>query len=56
MVKVGPLCMDVYEASVWSTPTGGTQYGAMFDNYPCNNNGNDCTDKIYALRKWAKTI
>lgn len=29
MVKVGPLCVDKYEASVWSDPAGkGTQYGA----------------------------
>jgi hypothetical protein len=27
MVRVGNLCVDVYEASVWSAPTGGTQYG-----------------------------
>lgn len=50
MVKVGPLCVDVYEASVWSTPTGGTQYGATADDYPCGDNGNDCTGAfaIYA--------
>ncbi|MGH8477343.1 MAG: SUMF1/EgtB/PvdO family nonheme iron enzyme, partial [Methylococcales bacterium] len=22
MVKVGPLCVDAYEASVWNTPAG----------------------------------
>jgi hypothetical protein len=53
MVKVGPICVDKYEASVWSTATGGeqsTQYGISSDNYPCSDNGNDCssTNPIYA--------
>ena len=48
MVKVGGICVDVYEASVWSLPpTGsgprGTQYGGVSDNYPCSDNGNDCS-------------
>ncbi|MGH8583617.1 MAG: SUMF1/EgtB/PvdO family nonheme iron enzyme [Gammaproteobacteria bacterium] len=43
MVKVGAACVDVFEASVWSTPAGGTQFGATSDNYPCADNGNDCT-------------
>ena len=47
MVRVGNLCVDVYEASVWSTPTGGTQYGIETLGYPCGPNGNDCTS-IYA--------
>jgi formylglycine-generating enzyme required for sulfatase activity len=47
MVRVGNVCIDVYEASVWSGPTGGTQYGVLSGNYPCNANGNDCTT-IYA--------
>ena len=47
MVMVGPTCVDKYEASVWSSPTGGTQYGATGDNYPCNDDGQDC-DNIYA--------
>jgi hypothetical protein len=35
MVKVGPLCVDKYEASVWSVFDGtGTQYGATTDDYP----------------------
>lgn len=49
MIRVGPICVDQYEASVWSlTPTNngattqGTQYGATSDNYPCSNNGNTC--------------
>ena len=49
MVRVGSVCVDVYEASVWSTATGGTQYGVgTNDDYPCTDPGNDCTDVIYA--------
>jgi formylglycine-generating enzyme required for sulfatase activity len=47
MVKVGSVCIDRYEVSVWSSPTGGTQYGVSSDNYPCNDNGQNCTN-IYA--------
>lgn len=47
MVKVGSVCIDRYEVSVWSQPSGGTQYGAGSDNYPCNDNGQNCTN-IYA--------
>lgn len=52
MVRVGPLCVDRYEASVWSTPAGGTQYGVASDNFLCSDNGNDCSataaNAIYA--------
>jgi formylglycine-generating enzyme required for sulfatase activity len=51
MVKVGPVCIDRNEVSVWSDYDGnGTQYGASSDNYPCSDNGNDCssTNPIYA--------
>jgi Sulfatase-modifying factor enzyme 1 len=47
MVRVGPTCIDRYEASVWSSPTGGTQYGVSSADYPCNADGQDCTN-IYA--------
>jgi hypothetical protein len=47
MVRVGNICVDVYKASVWSGPTGGTQYGVVTGDYPCDANGNDCTN-IYA--------
>jgi formylglycine-generating enzyme required for sulfatase activity len=47
MVAAGAVCIDKYEVSVWSSPTGGTQYGASSDNYPCDDNGQDCTN-IYA--------
>lgn len=40
MVKVGPLCVDVYEASLWSSFTGGSPVAAS----TCNANGNDCTN------------
>ncbi len=43
MVPVGDICVDKYEASVWSEPTGGTQYGASADDYPCLGNGQDCS-------------
>jgi len=53
MVRVGPLCVDKYEASVWTTSDGsasGAQYGDGGDNYPCADTGNDCTagTTIYA--------
>jgi formylglycine-generating enzyme required for sulfatase activity len=44
MVAAGTVCIDKYEVSVWSSPTGGTQYGATADNYPCNDNGQNCTN------------
>jgi formylglycine-generating enzyme required for sulfatase activity len=47
MVAAGAVCIDKYEVSVWSSPTGGTQYGASTDNYPCDDEGHDCTN-IYA--------
>lgn len=55
MVRVGPICVDQFEASAWSeTPnrnTGipqGTQFGVVADDYPCSDNGNDCHNKIFA--------
>lgn len=39
MVAAGSVCIDRYEASIWTSPTGGTQItGAI----PCNANGQDC--------------
>ena len=40
MVKVGPLCVDVYEASLWNSMTG----GSPADPSACNANGNNCTN------------
>lgn len=48
MVAVGGVCIDKYEASVWDSPTGTTQYGVAADDYPCGDNGQDCTNNIYA--------
>jgi hypothetical protein len=47
MVKVGSFCIDKYEVSVWSSPTGGTQYGVSSDDYPCDDDGQNCSN-IYA--------
>ncbi|MBI3609116.1 MAG: SUMF1/EgtB/PvdO family nonheme iron enzyme [Nitrospirae bacterium] len=58
MVKVGPLCVDKYEASVWSAADGtGTQYGytgapfsltAYPGTFPANGNW---TAAVYAVSK-----
>ena len=53
LVRVGSLCVDKYEASVWNAPIASsatTQYGIYVDDYPCSDNGNDCssTNPIYA--------
>ena len=52
MIQVGPICIDQFEASVWNAPdaTATTQYGVMVDDYPCLDNGNDCssTSPIFA--------
>lgn len=44
MVRVGSVCVDKYEASIWDAKTGGSQItGAI----PCDANGQNCTN-IYA--------
>jgi Sulfatase-modifying factor enzyme 1/S-layer homology domain len=44
MIRVGGVCIDKYEASIWNAPRGGAQVtGAI----PCNANGQNCTN-IYA--------
>ncbi|MET1084651.1 MAG: SUMF1/EgtB/PvdO family nonheme iron enzyme [Burkholderiales bacterium] len=54
MVPVGPLCMDTYEASVWSKPPAkngkprGRQYGREPGDYPCSIDGNDCAGALFA--------
>ena len=48
MVKAGSVCIDRYEASVWSEPSGGTQYGVSEDDYPCADSGQDCEGEIFA--------
>jgi sulfatase-modifying factor enzyme 1 len=56
MVAAGAVCIDKYEVSVWSSPTGGTQYGVGgTDDYPvaCTDTGQGCkagtAGAIYAL-------
>ena len=44
MVRVGGVCVDVYEASLWDAPTGGNQ---ITGTIPCSADGQDCDD-IYA--------
>lgn len=41
MAQVGPICVDIYEASVWDTGNS-TQYGVTENDYPCEDNGSDC--------------
>jgi hypothetical protein len=44
MIRMGGVCIDKYEASIWNAPRGGAQItGAI----PCNANGQNCTN-IYA--------
>lgn len=48
MVRVGGICIDVYEASLWDAPTGGNQIIPNFVvDVPCSPDGQDC-DNIYA--------
>ena len=44
MVRVGAVCVDRYEASIWDSPNGGSQITGPI---PCDASGRDCTD-IYA--------
>ena len=64
MVRVGPLCVDKYEASVWSRPPAsdgkprGIQFGGTDGaDYPCSVNGNDCSgaSPIFAVSSRGKT-
>jgi hypothetical protein len=50
MVRVGTLCVDKYEASVWSLPGGmGTKYGENSDDYPASfPDSGAWTSKLYA--------
>jgi formylglycine-generating enzyme required for sulfatase activity len=48
MVRAGAVCIDKFEASVWSRPNGGVQYGVSGDDYPCNDNGQNCKGKLFA--------
>lgn len=47
MVRVGPLCVDKYESSLWDSATGGNALNAN----TCADNGNNCSTgatKIFA--------
>ena len=54
MVPVGPLCVDQYEASVWSRHPArngnprGKRYGLEPDDSRCSFDGNNCTGRIFA--------
>ena len=45
MVRVGSVCIDRYEASIWDKRVGGKQ---ITDAIPCGPNGQDCVKKIFA--------
>jgi Sulfatase-modifying factor enzyme 1 len=45
MVRVGPVCVDRYEASIWDAPVGGNQITGPI---PCSPTGLACKDKIFA--------
>ena len=50
-VLVGDVCVDRYESSVWSAPDGGVLFGTDGDDYPCQDNAQDCAageTRIYA--------
>jgi formylglycine-generating enzyme required for sulfatase activity len=55
MLRVGPVCVDQYEATVWSKPPGtdgsprGRQFGLDSDDYDCLGNGDDCVGRIFAV-------
>jgi hypothetical protein len=55
MVTIGSVCIDKYEASVWSAATDGIQYGTTTDDYPCLDDGGDCELAIYARSEANKT-
>ncbi len=44
MVEVGDFCIDKYEAQV--VDSNGTPKGTNNDDYPCSDNGNDCSDPL----------
>ncbi len=50
MVRVGPLCVDKYEASLWDSATGGSAINAN----TCADNGNDCA--VGATKIFARSV
>jgi formylglycine-generating enzyme required for sulfatase activity len=47
MVRVGGICVDKYEASVWNAREGGEPLGSD-KPIPCSPNGAECRNKIFA--------
>jgi formylglycine-generating enzyme required for sulfatase activity len=47
MVRVGSVCIDRYEASIWDARVGGKQITVDVP-IPCSPNGQDCEGKIFA--------
>ena len=45
MVRVGSVCIDRYENSIWTKRTGGTRITGQI---PCDANGQDCKGVIFA--------
>jgi hypothetical protein len=45
MVRVGPICVDRYEASIWDARVGGNQISGPI---PCSPTGLGCAGKIFA--------
>ena len=45
MVRVGSVCIDRYEASLWDKRVGGNQ---ITHGVPCSPNGQTCVNKIFA--------
>jgi hypothetical protein len=49
MVRVGSVCIDKYEASVWDAPVGGNQLITQAQiRAACPDDGQDCHGKIFA--------
>jgi hypothetical protein len=55
MVKVGSICLDKYEASVWNA-SNSTQYGVSGADYPCDASGNDCAFLLSDQRIFARSV
>jgi Sulfatase-modifying factor enzyme 1 len=63
MVPAGPLCVDKYEAIVVDfRPTllignpEGNQFGMFDDDYPCADNGNNCSKNVLGTKIFAASV
>jgi len=52
MVRVGPICVDVYEASTWDAATAGSPVVAT----RCNKTGNDCSANTASTAIFARSV